>query len=50
MKDSSSNYYVLLQKDSTGLEGGDRQLHIADLVAFGKYAKGEGKIHTHKQN
>ena len=29
--------YVLLQKDNAGVEGDDKQLHVIEFEAFGKY-------------
>ena len=40
---SPQGYYVILQKDSTGLEGDNQQFHVAEFVAFGRYdAQAEG--------
>ena len=33
---SPQGYYVILQKDSTGLEA-DKQLEVAEFVAYGSY-------------
>ena len=30
-------HYVLLQKDNSGVEGEDQQLHVAEFEAFGIY-------------
>ena len=29
--------YVLLQKDNSGVEGDDQQLHVEEFEAFGQY-------------
>ena len=42
---SPQGYYVILQKDSTELEGDQQQLHVAEFVAYGRYdASIEGSI------
>ena len=36
-KATPAGRYVLLQKDNSGLEGEDQQLHVEEFEAFGNY-------------
>ena len=44
---SPQGHYVILQKDSAGLQGDNQQLSLVELVAFGRYgAETEGYSST----